>query len=79
MRPTIHLLERTPASRVVVELGIDVREFIDCLVAMDTDGRAVHIWEAGNDQPRPSLTVPLGAALIEWRRPGGPGPSPEDR
>lgn len=73
MRPSINLLDRTSASRVVVELGIDVREFIDCLVAMDADGRAVHIWEAGNEQPRPSLSVPLGAALIEWRRSDGSG------
>lgn len=66
MSLSINLLDRTLASRVIVELGREVREFVDCLVAMDADGRAVHIWERGNERPRPSLSVPLAAAFIEW-------------
>lgn len=70
---SINLLDRTPASRVVVELGTDVREFFDCLVAMDSEGRAVHIWARQNRHPRPDLSVPLGSALIEWQRSDEPG------
>lgn len=68
MAISVDLLDRTPASRVVVDLGTAVGEFLHCLVAMDGDGRAVHIWEHGNDHQRPSLSVALAAVTIEWGR-----------
>jgi hypothetical protein len=79
MSLSFNLLDRTPASRVVVELGRDLREFLNCLVAMDRDGRAVHIWEHGNEHPLPSLSVPLGSATIEWQRWERNGRAEEER
>lgn len=57
--------EKTPVHRVMVTVEGEERDFEHPWIAVDQPAMTVHVW-THPEAPRPALSVPLIAALIEW-------------
>lgn len=66
--------EKTPVHRVTVAHGDEQRDFSHPWIAVDQAAMTVHVW-THLEAPRPVLSVPLIAAVIEWGEP--PAAHPE--
>lgn len=58
--------DKTLVYRVVVDFSGERKEYIRPMIAIDSTEIAVHIWADG-PTVRPTVTVPLSYAMIEWR------------
>lgn len=73
--------DRTPVHRVTVTIAGERRDFERPWIAVDHAAMTLHVWILRED-PRPTLSVPLLAAVIEWSEPppeSGPTPDPTAR